>query len=264
MTKAKKSAGTAVAPRSTAVVAGSWRERAASSVARARGTIQKLPAQTGNFLSLRGGTISHGGVTLTNPLPVVILDIAFERSYYSSDYQPDVMTVPDCYSYDGEAPHEKASVPQADRCAECRFNEFGSARNGNGKGCKEGGKLVMIHADALKSPELIAAAPMVQARLSVLNAKKLRAYIDALGDEPVWADITYFHNQPDPKSQYAVNFVRGNVVIEEDVLDAIAAREDEAIKLLDQPYPDKEELPQRAAPARRTAAAPSRRSRFQR
>ena len=47
-----------------------------------------LPAQSGNFISFQGGSITHGGAQLANPLPVVILATAFERAYYSKDYRP--------------------------------------------------------------------------------------------------------------------------------------------------------------------------------
>ena len=129
----------------------------------ARQASAKLPQRSGNFLSFRGGRVSLGGVKLPNPLPLVILAYDAERAYYSKPYQPDVMASPDCYSYDKLMPHENAKVPQADKCSECRFNEFGSAPNGKGKACKEGAKFAAIHADALESPEKIAAAQIIRA-----------------------------------------------------------------------------------------------------
>lgn len=239
---------------------GSWRERAAASVSRAQAVASTLPAQSGNFLSFQGGNITHGGVQLANPLPVVILAVAFERSYYSKDYQPGNAATPDCYSYesgDDAVPHPDAKVPQADKCKDCRFNEFGSARTGAGKGCKEGAKIALLHADSIETPAMIAEAPIVSGRLSVLNAKTLRSYINGLGDQPIWMDVTQLKNRPDGKSQYAVSFTRENVALDDAILDAIAAREEEALKLLETPYPDIEER----QPAQRVA--PARKSRFQ-
>ena len=132
---------TEVAVRSSTAVAkpGSWREAAKASMVVQTAALAKLPQQTGNFLSLRGGVISLGGRTLSNPLPIVVLAFDFERVYYSQAYQPDVMTAPDCYSFDGVKPHDQARVPQSDKCVGCRYNDFGSAQNGKGKACKEGG-----------------------------------------------------------------------------------------------------------------------------
>lgn len=234
----------------------SWRDRAAKSVQDAKTQLAKIPQQSGSFISLQGGSISLGGVQLANPLPVFIIAYGFERVYYARQYQAGVMSAPDCYSYDGERPHEKAKTPQADACASCHYNEFGSAQNGQGKGCKEGARLVIIHADAARSPEDVAKAQLVQVKLSVLNSKVFRAYADAIEDALWAAGVTMFHNRPDPKSQYAVSFVLDPVVYNDAIMNAIAARADEAEKLLLVPYPDVEETAAPAAPARRTAAAP--------
>lgn len=253
MAKAAKKA-VVVAP-SKSVVVGGWRERAAQSIAAKKEVRAKLPQMTGNFLSFRNGSISLGGVKLDNPMPCIIMSYGFERTYYSKPYQPDVLTAPDCYSFDNVKPHEQAAVPQADRCAECRFNEFGSAQNGKGKACKEGARLVLMHFDSLESPEKIAAAPLVQAKLSVLNSKTFSNYIEIIEDEenPSWASVTSLECQPDPKSQYAVSFVKHTTELDDEVLDAISMRVDEADRLLTQAYPEVEQAPARApkAPARR-------------
>lgn len=258
MATKKKSTAVVVAP-AKQVVVGGWRERAAKSVVAGKQASAKLPQQSGNFISFRGGSPSLGGVNLPNPLPLVILAYDAERAYYSKPYQPDVMATPDCYSYDSLVPHEKAKVPQADKCANCRFNEFGSAQNGKGKACKEGAKFAAIHADALESPEKIAAATIIQGRLSVLNAKGFRNYVGYFEDSDiaVWQSVTQLSVAPDSKSQYAVTF--SNIVAELDDtdLDAIAVRVDEAEKMLAQPYPDLDEAPK--APAK---GAPARRRKF--
>jgi hypothetical protein len=258
----KKSKTTAVVPApQKGVVVGGWRERAAKSIAVGKQASAKLPQQSGNFISFRGGAPTLGGVNLPNPLPLVILAYSYERAYYSKPYQPDVLAAPDCYSYDGEAPHEKASVPQSDACAQCRFNEFGSAQNGKGKACKEGAKFAAIHADALESPAKIAAATIVQGRLSVLNSKGFRNYVGYFEDagQPVWGSVTQLAVQPDSKSQYAVTFTNLVADLDDNDLDAIAARVDEAEKLLSQAYPDVEEQAPARAPAK---GAPARRRKF--
>src|SRR5512139_2042957 len=137
MATKKQSKAVVVAPQK-AVLNINWKERAAESVAKSKAVAAKLPQSSGNKLSFKGGVITLAGNRLDNPLPLVILAYGYERSYYSTAYQPDVFTTPDCYSLDGVAPAANSTVPQSDRCATCRFNEYGSAPNGKGKGCKEG------------------------------------------------------------------------------------------------------------------------------
>lgn len=260
MASKKQSKAVAAPAGKQVAVSGGWRERAAKSIASGKAASAKLPQQSGNFISFRGGAPSLGGVNLQNPLPLVILAYEHERAYYSKPYQPDVLSAPDCYSYDGDAPHEKAKVPQADKCKDCRFNEFGSAQNGKGKGCKEGAKFAAIPADALESPERIASATIVQGRLSVLNSKGFRNYVGYFEDSgvPIWGSVSMLTVTPDSKSQYAVAFSNTVAELDDTDLDAIALRVDEADKLLSQPYPDVEEAP-KAAPAR---GAPARKRKF--
>jgi hypothetical protein len=170
------------------------------------------------------------------------------------------MATPDCFSLDTVKPHESAKVPQADKCSECRFNEFGSAQNGKGKACKEGAKFAAIHADAIESPEKIAAATIVQGRLSVLNAKGFRNYTGFFeeANQPIWSGVSVLNVTPDSKSQYAVSFQSVVADLDDTDLDAIALRVDEAEKLLAQPYPDLED----AAPKAPAKGAPARKRKF--
>jgi hypothetical protein len=259
MATKKSSPGKSVAVSTgRAVALPSWRERAAKSINSSKAAVARLPQATGNFLSFRGGVITLNGQNLGNQLPLVLLAYTGERSYYAQAFQPDVAASPDCYSYDGIAPHAEASIAQSDACANCRFNEFGSAENQKGKACKEGAKLAFIHADALKSPDSVLAAQIYQARLSVLNAKGFRSYVEnnfSTDDGgPSWAVISNLECRPDSKSQYAVSFMATLLDGDDALLDAIASRVDEAEKLLAVPYPV---LEQRPAPAPRGRAAPA-------
>ena len=56
-------------------------------------------------MSFRGGTITYNDQTLQSPLPIIILALGGERSYYARPFNPDVAATPDCYSFDGERPH---------------------------------------------------------------------------------------------------------------------------------------------------------------
>ena len=257
VTRAEKAAlkSIAVRPGTAVALPGSWRERAAQSIAKGKQQSAKLPAASGNFLSFRNGSISLGGAKLENPLPLVLLAYTYERSYFSKPYQPDVAATPDCFSFDGEAPHAEAKVPQSDRCKGCRFDDFGSAANGKGKGCKEGAKFAAIHADSLDSPEKIKSAQIIVGRLSVMNSKGFRNYVGFFEDKgvPVWAGVSVLTVVPDSASQYAASFESTVADLSDADLDAIASRVDEADKVLLMPPPDMEEAKPapKGAPARR-------------
>jgi hypothetical protein len=248
----------AVVPaKSRAIVPGGWREQAAKSIDASKTALAKLPQASGNFISFRGGAITLAGNTLQNPLPIVLLAHGYERSFYSKPFQPDVAASPDCYSYDGETPHPDAKVPQSDNCSQCRYNQFGSAQNGKGKGCKEGARLAFIMADALEGADRVAGAVILQGRLSVLNSKNFRSYAGFFAESgaPTWSSVTLLRNEPDSKSQYLTTFVNEVVELDDDIMDAIAARVAEAEKLLVQPYPEleaaKPQVPVRTAGKRK-------------
>jgi hypothetical protein len=241
---------------SKAVAPGGWRATAVTAVAKSKEALAKLPAASGNFVSFRNGQATLAGNRLDNPLPVIIIAHGYERTYYSRPYQPDSISAPDCYSFDGDGPHEQSQVPQSDRCAQCRFNEFGSATNGKGKGCKEGARFAMIHADALNADDPVAAiasAQIVQARLSVLNSKGFRAYAGYFEDMPMWTSVTQIEVTPDSKSQYATSFSNLVVEMDDDILDAIAARVAEAEKLIVEPYPEPQDPAPKPAAKKRAA-----------
>jgi hypothetical protein len=257
---ASKKQSTALATAATkAVVVSNWREKAAASIAKSKEVAAKLPQSSGNRLSFKGGAITLAGNRLDNPLPLVILSYGYERTYYSAMYQPDVYASPDCYSLDGVKPAGNAAVPQSERCAICRLNEFGTAQNGKGKACKEGAVFAAIHADALESPERVRAAQIITGAPSVLNSKGFRSYVDALlPNGPIWGVVTMLTNEVDPRTQYALSYQA--TVFEQDdaTMDAIASRLDEAERELSKGYTVPEEQPAKA----KAVAAPARKRKF--
>lgn len=228
---------------------GSWKEVARKSVGPAKAVAAALPQAGGNFISLRGGNIALGGNKLANPLSVIVLAHQQERSYYSTNFDPGKPAAPDCYSYDGGKPHELSPDKQNATCVQCPFNEFGSAKQGGGKGCKEGVKLALVSSDTLKDSDKFMAAPIVQVRLSVLNAKIWAGFCQAFleDDRPLWAQEILLRNESDERSQYRVSFSLGKELPDK-VLDVIALRIDEASKLLLTPYPKLEQAAVTAKP----------------
>ena len=76
-----------------------------------------------------------GNLSPVANLPVVILDYGAKmgRSYYATDYDPDQIKEPTCYSLDAVAPEDDSEEKQSDKCATCPMAVKGSKVTDNGK-----------------------------------------------------------------------------------------------------------------------------------
>lgn len=100
------------------------------------------------YMSIKGKKFTIGDEKLGTTLDVVILADMFDHAYYDKDYDPDVISPPACWAINARendiAPNPTL-VPaiQATKCSECPQNEFGSAKNGKGKACRNGRRLLV-------------------------------------------------------------------------------------------------------------------------
>jgi hypothetical protein len=72
-------------------------------------------------------------------MPMIVLRAkkALTKTWYAAAYNPDGDAVaPDCFSNDGEKPDASVAAPQADTCATCAYNAFGSGKDQNGNPTK--------------------------------------------------------------------------------------------------------------------------------
>jgi hypothetical protein len=217
----------------------SWQEALKAHAEQAKQRVQKLTASTSTMLSFKHGKLRIGGEDLDNPIEVVVLALRGERNYFETEYDPDTPGSPDCYSYDGETPHPEAASPQAERCASCQWNEFGT--KGRGKACKEGGRMALVFADQLNAD--LDVVDILQAKTSVNNTKYLRSYTERLAG-PLFLFTTLISNEPDPKTQYRLSFRTGSKIVLDNTLGPLLlAKVEEAERLLATPYPQQEAKP---------------------
>lgn len=200
--------------------------------------LAKMPTG-GSGVSFRGGTIAIGGAKIGNELRIIPLAPQYERSFYDREYDPNDKAPPDCYSYDGEAPHEKAMAKQAEDCARCQHNQWGSGPRGKGKACKEGMRLAFIRADSALDPELIKALPILVAKFSVMNTGVVQPVLQKLYETAghpagVVCNLTA---EPDDAWQ-----IRNNLVPIEPIApewqEAVVSRLSAADALVQAPYPE--------------------------
>jgi hypothetical protein len=216
----------------------------AKSVERERKMVEQLPADGGNFIGFGGGTITVGGVE-NNPLKGIVLAQQPERAYYAGAYSPSSKELPACFSLDMVAPHENSSEPQAESCARCPMNQFGSADQGGGKGCKEGVKLAIVPLDGVDGPIY------VTKKISWSSTKIWRNVAGSL-DGALATYAMKMTNKPDPRTQYKLAFdMQPLPVNDNQLMERIVSRLDEAEALVSLPYPAAEEEAPKAAPSGR-------------
>ena len=126
----------------------------------------RIAPPAGNRISLKGRvfTMPDGSIH-AGPIAAVILDFRNHNSFWSTPYNPQQLTDPVCFALSREfgdlAPSADATTPQAEHCAVCPRNVFGSAPNGKAKRCKNARRLAIVPPDATleTAPMLLDASP---------------------------------------------------------------------------------------------------------
>lgn len=187
------------------------------------------------------------------PFNAVILDFVSANEYYTNPYVRGEVVPPDCFAISEEpallAPSKNALKPQSENCSACHWNQYGTARVGKGKACKNTRLL------ALLPPDADASSPIWLMSISPTGIQAWDRYVASI--------YAQFNSTParvittiafDPKVDYpSVRF--GNPVpLEAEMLPQFVSRLDEARnRLLTEPdYSSllKHEEAQPAAPQR--------------
>ena len=71
------------------------------------------------------------------------------RQYYAGTYQEGVVSAPDCWSADGEAPSPTIESPKSTTCAQCPMNIAGSGQ-GTGRACRYTHRLAVLLENDIK------------------------------------------------------------------------------------------------------------------
>lgn len=228
---------------------GTWAERLAAQAkdqaAKERPSVSKI--------SLRAGVISYGGQPVKgNVLPVIVMLAAHRNTYYDKPFDPNNLQNPVCFalSVDGDDMEAHENVPDenvpafAERqergCSTCPFHEWGSdPKGGRGKACKETRRLVVLPADCVSSAEEVEKAEMAIVDIPVTSGKNYSNFVNALAASasvPPWAAVTNLSTQPDAKTQFKVTFTPVQVVQDEEVLEALHKKLEQAERLALLPY----------------------------
>jgi hypothetical protein len=138
--------------------------------------------------------ITHkGGVLKVDEKPVegnkvklAIIDFTLAKEYYADSYEEGVAQTPACYAFGKDestmTPHAAAPEKQADKCAGCKWNAFGTAEKGRGKACKDTRRLLVLHASGVENPEAMAQMEKRQISIPPASLKNWSHYLSSLGD----------------------------------------------------------------------------------
>ena len=162
----------------------------------------RIAPPAGNRISLKGRVFTMpDGSTNQGPLGAVILDFRNHNSFWSTPYNPQQLTDPACFALSREfgdlAPSADAPTPQAEHCAVCPRNVFGSAPNGKAKSCKNTRRLAIVPPDATleTAPMLLDASP------TAISA--FESYLLGLATEGKMPVEVITHIAFDPASDFA-------------------------------------------------------------
>lgn len=204
---------------------------------RAQAAADAEQLRSGTILSTRGGVLSIGEETLPgNQACVVILDWVRENTYYADKFDSDNPKPPICYAFArgpaeeevmGPHPSMQADLnyfqPQANDCASCDWNKWGSADKGRGKACQNRRRLALLPAgvftpkrgsrdfdlDIFDDPKHFETADLAQIKLPVTSVELWGKYVNQIsqntGRSPDGV-FTRIFLEPHAKYQYVVNF----------------------------------------------------------
>lgn len=209
----------------------------------------------GKFISVKSGVLTWNDAPIPgNKMPVIILDHIFENVLYTSEYDADSPSGPDCFAFgrDEKAlePHKvavDAGTAKEGPCSECPMNVFGSADTGRGKACRNTRRLGIIPAGSfgpgdkfklITELEYYEKSEVGFFKLPVTSVKGFAGYVKQVAaalKRPPHGIVTRMTVVPDPKSQFKVVFEPMQNV-PDSLMGAIMKRREEVKGTIDFPY----------------------------
>jgi len=173
------------------------------------GLKDRVEPPSGYMISTKGKVFNlPNGSSSDGPLTCVVLDWATANTYFEGIYNPKDIKPPVCFAIADEpakaAPSDKAPKKQAELCADCPKNEWGSdPQGGKGKACKNTRRLLIVPIDATEKtpPWIISVSPT--------GLKYFDKYVNTLADMgthpiEVTTDISFEASDAFPSLRFEV------------------------------------------------------------
>lgn len=109
-----------------------------------------VPAPSGRNITTANRVFNFpDGSTSADPFRAIVLDHRNINRYYTEAYNPQEPKPPKCFAINKDinemAPDpEVVTEPQAETCADCALNKFGSAPTGKGKACRNQVRIAVV------------------------------------------------------------------------------------------------------------------------
>lgn len=193
---------------------------------------QQIGQPTGRRIQLdnkAGKFISPEGQDLGDSIRIVILDFVSANRYYESAFDPDNPSLPVCFAF-GRIIADMAPNPtevlkiQNDTCKGCPWDEYGTAKVGKGKACKNTREIAFLLVDE-EAPEahnekdapvytfsvpptgVKAFDGVVNGVMRSLNGPPIKAIVTmSVEDMKTYSTVTF--TDPVPNPDYASNYAR--------------------------------------------------------
>jgi len=142
-------------------------QSAASDLVVSEGGLPRVTAKDGHFVIKKDGEEKH--LPLGQPVSVIILAAtpkgkACAKVFYEGAWNPDSHDGPDCSSANGVAPDAGVPKPQAQSCATCPQNAWGSGTDQNGvatkgKACSDRKELILVQSHKINDDIFMMSVP---------------------------------------------------------------------------------------------------------
>lgn len=227
----------------------------------------------GNFFSTRAGVLSVDKRSMpNNEIIVVIIDGVLENAWYEGDFDADNPAPPTCYAFGRDepdlAPHQNvqaAALARSPICKGCEMNEYGSAKTGRGKACKNQRRLALIPAgdinprtrefEPVRDPEHFLKTEMRYLKVPPTSIGAYAAYVKQLSGgvhRPPHAVFTRISLSPHATKQWEMRFeavpASDKEIFPSEILGACMTRHKQEAEVIEFPYQPPSTEPKKAAP----------------
>jgi len=143
---------------------------------------KRIAAPSGDRIKVdsHGFTLPDG--TSGEEMHVVVVDFLSSNVYFDRPYNKDNPSPPACFAIGREpttlVPSENSPVRQADACAGCPLNQFGTALTGKGKACKNTRLLAVMPLKAVTEAQ--EDAPIYILQVPPTSLKVFDKYVSSL------------------------------------------------------------------------------------
>lgn len=161
----------------------------------------RLNAAGGDYIGVKGKQFTVLGEKSNGPLRLVIVDFIAYNAWWDRAYVEGDESPPACFALGLEpkllVPSPNSPVKQAESCAACEKNVFGTAPNGKGKACGNHRLLAVVQ------PNADPASPLLVLKVSPTGVGSFDAYVKqvkaSFDSMPIYVETDVFF---DPNFAY--------------------------------------------------------------